>query len=104
VFVRFRTLPGPFCRDCGVAVGRESMAGTLVWGWWGIAAPVAAFMLVGNALLLRKLERLGPPGPPAAGSATLRPGRPLTSRPQIAGVLVPVAILAFLIVLWSRGA
>ena len=35
VVMRFLSVPGPFCRDCGLATFRTMTSRTLVQGWYG---------------------------------------------------------------------
>lgn len=99
ILMRFGSLDGPFCRDCGLAVTRQFMAHTLVAGWWGyLSMIIAPITLIIDAVLLNKLHRLPPPGPPAPGGRRIDPGPPVFSRWQIAGLLVPVAVLALILV------
>lgn len=99
VFLRkTETIPGPFCRDCGLSWFRATTAHTLAVGWLGlISVFTMPFVVVQNLLARRKVARLGPPLPPP-GIRPLDPGRPLLLRLQTALVLLPVALLILAIV------
>lgn len=96
VFVmQFRKVPGPFCRDCGLATFRK-MTGESLWqGWWGFASffinPITILI---NLFARQRIAQLPPPIP---GSPRLPadPGRPLYQRPEILGALffIPFLIL-----------
>jgi hypothetical protein len=93
VALKFRRLPGPFCRDCGIALFRQLTNRTLLLGWWGIPALFVNFAtIVGNLLVRRRLRRL--PAPQldlAGGRMPLDPGLPLLAR---AGAWVGAAVVA----------
>jgi hypothetical protein len=97
VMMRFLRLPGPFCRDCGTATVRRMTANSLWQGWWGIASmvinPVTMLMNLATWLKLRKL-----PAPvPGAPGTPLPTGRPLYLRPQVLGLLVPLAVVGAIV-------
>ncbi len=93
VMMKFLRLPGPFCRDCGTATVRRMTANSLWQGWWGIASmvfnPVTMLM---NLVTWLKLRKLPAPVPGAPGTP-MPVGRPLYRRPQILGLLLPLAIV-----------
>src|SRR4051794_27621894 len=100
VLMSFRHRRGTFCRDCGTAVTRVLSAQTLVQGWWGVLSFfITPVVLVWNAVLLRRLARLphGTPPGPAWPMAPIGSVRPLWRRGAIAGLLVPVAVLALIL-------
>ena len=86
VMMRFKKNPGPYCRDCGLAVLRQMVNTTFVIGWLGMfsffVAPVTQLVNLGTWVRLR---RLGPPQHhPDSGAplpAPLDPGKPLARRP-----------------------
>ncbi|MEV4560078.1 hypothetical protein AB0K51_24225 [Kitasatospora sp. NPDC049285] len=102
VIMKFLKLRGPFCRDCGTASVREMSADSLWQGWWSIGSLLFnPFALISNLVAMRRIRRLAPPLPGAAGTPK-QPGKPLYLRPEIAGLLAPVLIVGA-IVLVSQG-
>ncbi|MFE4975724.1 hypothetical protein ACFRAR_26925 [Kitasatospora sp. NPDC056651] len=102
VLYRMLRMTGPFCRTCGTATVRDMSARTLVQGWW---SPVS-WLLTPITLLLNlgphnKFKRLPPPAPGSHGPQP-DPGVPLTRRPHIAMLLVPLS-LALVVVLAATG-
>lgn len=103
VVMRFLKQPGPFCRTCGTAVLRDMSARTLVQGWWGYASSIATpITLLMNLAVHGKLRRLPPPVPGAHGPQP-DPGPPLTRRPHLLMLLLPVAAITTLIVTAATG-
>lgn len=104
IFMRARSMPGPFCRDCGIATFRDLQNRTLITGWWGVLSLLVFGWLaaVRNVLALRPVLRLGPPvrDPAATGPlpGPLPPGRPLWMRPGPAVPLLLAAALATVVV------
>jgi hypothetical protein len=100
ILMRFGSLTGAFCRDCGIAAFRSATAATLLAGWWGIASFfVTPVVLLANVVHRVRLSDLRPPRDPALLSALpaqLDPGRPLYRRPAILGLGVPLAALILL--------
>lgn len=100
VFImQFRKLPGPYCRDCGLASFRKMTGDSLVQGWWGpvsflVANPVTLLI---NAVNRARLGSLAPPIP-GGPSRPMDPGKPLYLRPQLLGLLVPIGLIVVLIV------
>ncbi|MFD9007481.1 hypothetical protein [Streptomyces sp. NPDC059552] len=95
VLMRFLSLGGPFCRDCGLATYRRMSSDTLWQGWWGplslFITPVTLLMNLGPRASFRRLA------PPAGGHRpALDPGRPLWRRPPALLLMTPVllAVLA----------
>ncbi|AYF77925.1 hypothetical protein D7D52_33515 [Nocardia yunnanensis] len=99
VFImQFRKLPGPYCRDCGLASFRKMTGDSLVQGWWGpmsaiIANPVTLLINTVNRARLQQL----PPPIPGAPSLPMDPGRPLWQRPSIIGAFLPLGVLALIL-------
>nr|WNW41181.1 hypothetical protein RKE32_28465 [Streptomyces sp. Li-HN-5-13] len=97
VMMRFLRLPGPFCRDCGTATVRRMTANSLWQGWWGVASmvinPVTMLM---NLVTWLKLRKLPAPVPGAPGTP-MPTGRPLYLRPQVLGLLVPLAVVGAIV-------
>ncbi|MEU3564471.1 hypothetical protein [Kitasatospora sp. NPDC006786] len=99
---RMLRMTGPFCRTCGTATVRDMSARTLVQGWWSLVS----WLLTPITLLLNlgphnKFKQLPPPVPGSHGPQ-LNPGVPLTRRPHIAMLLVPVS-LAVTVALAATG-
>lgn len=74
------SISGFFCRDCGLALGREAQAATMNQGWWGVISfVITPFVLLGNAWALSAAAKQESPhgfGP------NLDPGRPVLRRPM----------------------
>lgn len=103
VMMRFLSLDGPFCRDCGLSTFRRMTARTLAQGWYGYASfvitPITVLM---NVVRRDKVASLAPPqAPPFGGSQQpMDPGPPLLARPMaIIGLLIPVALVVILVAL-----
>ncbi|MCL1871863.1 MAG: hypothetical protein FWF90_15815 [Promicromonosporaceae bacterium] len=94
--MRFVRLDGPFCRRCGIATVRDMTAKSLVQGWWGYASsvinPITMLLNVGPMLKFKRL-----PEPEAGYREPLHLGKPLFRRPEILGLLVPVAVVALIV-------
>ncbi|MBT2403276.1 MULTISPECIES: hypothetical protein [unclassified Streptomyces] len=91
VVMRFLSLPGPFCRDCGLSTYRRMSADTLWQGWWGplslFITPVTLLMNLGPRSAFRKLA------PPAGGyRPALDPGKPMLRRAPVLLFLVPLLL------------
>ena len=96
--MRFLSMPGPFCRDCGLSVFRRMQAHTLVAGWWGYVS-----FIIGPVTMLINLARRGKvanlPAPnPIAGHRPVPPGIPVLQRWQAVGLVIPLTALFLLIV------
>ncbi|MEV7214622.1 hypothetical protein AB0O31_16215 [Kitasatospora cineracea] len=97
VMMRFLRLHGPFCRDCGTATVRRMTANSLWQGWWGIASmAINPFTMLLNLLAWLEIRRLPAPVPGAPGTP-MPTGRPLYRRPQILGLLLPLAVAGLLV-------
>lgn len=97
--MQFRKLPGPFCRNCGLAYTRQMSADTLIAGWWGIASMlITPVVLLHNAVLLRLFAAMPAPQGPAPGRRPTDPGSPLTRRPQMLVLAIPVALVLAIVV------
>ena len=95
-----RVVRGPFCHDCGLALGRKYESSTLITGWWGIISFFLNFAnVLTNATNLSKVGKLPPPqgGDP---SRRLDPGRPVFAR---AGFFVALAIFGFVALVLANG-
>jgi hypothetical protein len=98
LMMRFGSLKGPFCRDCGLHVFRKMSAHTLLAGWWGWASFfITPITLLINLARRGSVARLDPPVPQVANRTPADPGKPLYQRPAILGLLVPVVALIVLI-------
>ncbi|MEV7774739.1 hypothetical protein [Kitasatospora sp. NPDC086791] len=99
---RMLRMSGPFCRTCGTAAVRDMSARTLVQGWWSpvswLLTPITLLMNLGPH---GRFGRLHPPVPGSHGPQ-LDPGAPLTRRPHLAMLLVPVS-LAVAVALAATG-
>jgi hypothetical protein len=101
VMMQFRSIPGPFCRSCGIAAVRRMTADTLVQGWWSPASLVIftpAILLINliTRLRLAGLDEPRPMHPNAVRPAD--PGDPIYLRWQILGLLVPLIPLIIIAV------
>jgi len=98
LMMRFGSLKGPFCRDCGLHVFRKMSAHTLLAGWWGWASFfITPITLLINLARRGSVARLDPPVPQLANRTPADPGQPLYQRPAILGLLVPVVALIVVI-------
>ncbi|WP_199812591.1 hypothetical protein [Streptomyces sp. NRRL S-337] len=102
IMMRFLSLKGPFCRNCGTAVLREMTGKTLWQGWWSPFSLVAftPFTLISNLTVRAKLNKLPPPVPGQPGQQ-LDPGVPLRRRPAALGALIPLAWVLFLAIQYA---
>jgi hypothetical protein len=97
-----RTVSGDLCRDCGTAMFRDVQNNTLIKGWWGLISFFAnCAYILGNISAYRSIKRLSEPQPTPKTSLTpmqhpLDQGPPLLRR---AGIYLPVAVIAVLIVI-----
>ncbi|WP_406834898.1 hypothetical protein ACICHK_00455 [Streptomyces sp. AHU1] len=99
-----RTVPGPFCRQCGIALVRTMTTRTLWQGWWGLLSLLVhtPLTLARNAHAYRKFRQL-PVSTPPAGRDSIVPGKPVLRRPQAYVALVPLVWAALLITQIARG-
>ncbi|MFB7669112.1 hypothetical protein ACFC1R_35235 [Kitasatospora sp. NPDC056138] len=104
VIMRFLKQYGPFCRTCGTAMVRDMSARTLVQGWWGYLSSVfTPITLLRNLSAYNKIKQL-PPAAPGPLGPQLDPGVPLTKRPAMLMLLLPVLSLVLLVGLLVVGA
>ena len=103
VMMRFLSLDGPFCRDCGLATFRSMTSKTLVQGWYGYASfiitPITVLM---NVARRGKVANLPAPQPNPWGPSRppMDPGAHLLARPMtIIGLGVPLALIMLIILL-----
>ncbi|GAA3289530.1 hypothetical protein Dvina_22585 [Dactylosporangium vinaceum] len=103
VLMRFLSLDGPFCRDCGLSTFRSMTAKTLVQGWWGYASfIITPITVLINVVKRDKVASLPAPQPsPYGGSRQpMDPGKPLLQRPMaIIGLGIPLALFLFVVTL-----
>lgn len=104
IVMRFLKQPGPFCRTCGTAVVRDMSARTLVQGWWSyLSGLFTVITLLRNLAAHNKIKDLPPPVPGTHGPQ-LDPGVPLTKRPHMLMLLLPVISIGTMIALIATGA
>lgn len=98
LYLRFVSVSGTFCRNCGLATYRSMCVKSLWLGWWGpISLFVNLVVLLTNLPSAQVLSRLPPPVLDSGSGVTLNPGRPLHRRPSaIAGMLIPVIAIGAL--------
>jgi hypothetical protein len=100
VMMQFRSLKGPFCRDCGTSVVRKLTADTLVQGWWG---PASLFIftpltLIANLVMRLRLMSLDAPRPMRPDAVhPADPGQHLFLRWQIIGLALPLILLIVIV-------
>ncbi|MFD9410551.1 hypothetical protein ACFWBN_26530 [Streptomyces sp. NPDC059989] len=92
VLMRFLSLRGPFCRDCGLSTYRRMSSDTLWQGWWGplslFITPVTLLVNLGPRAAFRRLA------PPVGGfRPPLDPGKPLWRRTPALLALVPALLV-----------
>ncbi|MCA6095437.1 hypothetical protein LE181_25125 [Streptomyces sp. SCA3-4] len=104
IMMRFLSLKGPFCRNCGTSVWRDMTGKTLLQGWWSPLSLVilTPLTLLWNVFVRAKLNKLPPPVPGQPGMQ-LDPGLPLRKRPAVWGALIPVAWVLFMVFQIARG-
>ncbi|MFB6889130.1 hypothetical protein ACFCX4_07425 [Kitasatospora sp. NPDC056327] len=104
IIMRFLKQPGPYCRTCGTAMVRDMSARTLVQGWWSYLSGIFTVVtLLRNLAAHNRIKDLPPPAPGTHGPQ-LDPGVPLTRRPHILMLLLPVLGIGSWIVLIATGA
>ncbi|WP_051367318.1 hypothetical protein [Hamadaea tsunoensis] len=103
--MRFASVTGPFCRDCGLYAFRSTTAHTLLAGWWGYASMVIAPVTILINLFRRStVANLPAAQPMPGGRAPADPGKPLYQRPAILGVLLPVLVIGLIVLAASTDA
>ncbi|MFJ9606295.1 hypothetical protein ACIRS1_08055 [Kitasatospora sp. NPDC101176] len=99
---RMLRMSGPFCRTCGTATVRDMSARTLVQGWWSpVSVLLAPITLLLNLIPNGRVKQLPYPVPGSHGPQ-LDPGVPLTRRPHMLALLLPLS-LVLTIVLAATG-
>ncbi|MFF3568708.1 hypothetical protein [Nocardia jiangxiensis] len=106
VFMQFLRMPGPFCRDCGLATYRRMTVESVWLGWWG---PMSMFInpltMLFNLFAYNSIAKLAPPVPGMPGRP-MDPGKPLFQRPAALGFLIPIVLTTVIltaIVISSTG-
>ncbi|MCX5376601.1 hypothetical protein [Streptomyces sp. NBC_00091] len=91
VLMRFHTLNGPFCRQCGRALVRVMTTKTLCQGWWSPFSLVifTPFTLLWNLIAAIKFSKLAPSAP-APGRQPLEEGPPVHARPLAYVAIIPL--------------
>ncbi|MEV6288042.1 toxin-antitoxin system, toxin component [Kribbella sp. NPDC051770] len=98
IVMRLLRLEGPFCKTCGTASVRDMTAKSMWQGWWGIgSAIINPFTMLSNIGPWKKFQELPEPAPGAPGRP-MNPGKPLFKRPQVLGLLLPIAVIAAIVV------
>jgi hypothetical protein len=108
IIMRFLSLDGPFCRDCGLATFREMTAKTLVQGWYGYAS----FIITPITVLINLVKRgkvadlpAPQPGPNSQGRRPRDPNPALLARPMaLIGLCIPVGLILLIIILITASA
>ncbi|MGA5302792.1 hypothetical protein ACPCHT_22875 [Nucisporomicrobium flavum] len=107
IVMRFLSLEGPFCRDCGLATFRRMTSRTLVQGWYGWASFIITPITVLINLVRRgRVAHLGAPQPNPFGPSRppMDPGPRLLQRPMtIIGLAVPFALVVLIALLASQS-
>jgi hypothetical protein len=98
LLMRFGSLKGPFCRDCGLYVFRKMSAHTLLLGWWGWASFfITPITLLINLARRGAVARLDAPIQQLANRQPADPGKPLYQRFAIVGLLVPLLVVGAIV-------
>jgi hypothetical protein len=92
LFLHVKSYKGLICRRCGIAMGRDLNARSMLYGWWSIMGPIAVpIAVLANTIRMRALRRLDEPHGAAVGaSIPLTIGRPAWQR------LGPLIVTAFM--------
>ncbi|WP_157573787.1 LppU/SCO3897 family protein [Nocardia jejuensis] len=98
LFMQMRNLPGPYCRNCGIAVFRHMTADSLVQGWWGPISFVVVnpLTILSNVVNRGRIGRLAPPIP-GGPSQPMDEGKPLVQRWQFFGFFIPLIAIGSVI-------
>ncbi|MEV4642136.1 hypothetical protein AB0J80_32785 [Actinoplanes sp. NPDC049548] len=106
IVMRFLSLDGPFCRDCGLGTFRAMTSRTLVQGWYGWASFIITPITVLLNLFRRgKVANLAAPQPNPFGPSRppMDPGPRLLQRPMtIIGLAIPFALIILIAFLASQ--
>ncbi|MFJ1459342.1 hypothetical protein [Nocardia sp. N2S4-5] len=93
LMMQFVRMPGPFCRDCGLATLRRMTIQSVWFGWWGpLSLFINAITILSNMSAHSRIAQLPPPIPGMPGRP-MDPGPPLFRRLGAIGFLIPLGIL-----------
>ncbi|MBF6355245.1 hypothetical protein IU449_11945 [Nocardia higoensis] len=82
-----------------MAVFRRFQGDSLWQGWWSASSLIVnPIVLLGNLIERDKVRGLSAPNS-GSGHLPMDPGKPLTSRPQVFGLLVPMLGLGLVVIL-----
>lgn len=96
ILMKFASIEGPFCRNCGLHAFRSTTSHTIIAGWWGwLSAFITPVTILINVLRREKVAKLAPPVVGPNGLTPADPGKPLLRRPAVLGLLLPVLAVAF---------
>jgi hypothetical protein len=106
IVMRFLSLDGPFCRDCGLATFRRMTSRTLVQGWYGYASLIITpITVLINVVRRGKVAALPAPhpNPYAPSRPPMDAGPRLFERPMTwFGLAIPVALFILLVLLIAQ--
>ncbi|MBB4751655.1 hypothetical protein KZ829_14715 [Actinoplanes hulinensis] len=107
IVMRFLSVEGPFCRDCGLATYRQMTSKTLVQGWYGygslVITPITVLI---NLIRRRHVAGLDAPQPNPYGPSRepMDPGPRLLERPMTwFGLTIVAALIGFVVYALSQG-
>ncbi|MBB5915970.1 hypothetical protein BJY24_004882 [Nocardia transvalensis] len=99
LWMQFVRMPGPFCRDCGLATLRRMTIESVWLGWWGpLSLLINAVTIIANMGAHSRIDQLPPPIPGMPGRP-MDPGKPLFHRPGAIGFAIPLGILLWFTVI-----
>jgi hypothetical protein len=107
IVMRFLSVDGPFCRDCGLATFRSMTSKSLVQGWYGYAS-----FIITPIIVLVNLSRHGTvaalpapqPNPYGPSRHPMDPGPRLLERPMTwIGLCIPLVVVALFVLIAARA-
>ncbi|PWI41229.1 hypothetical protein [Streptomyces sp. ICBB 8177] len=102
VLMRFMSLKGPFCRDCGIAAHRDMTTKTMWQGWWSYCSwVIAPLTILYNLIPRSKFNKLDKPQ--TGFRPPMNPGKPIFERPGAFVAILPVALVVVIIIQAARG-
>ncbi len=102
VVMRFLSLKGPFCRQCGIAAHRDMTTRTMWQGWWGyLSFVITPLTLLYDLVPRSKFNKLPWPQPGFKPPSAL--GRPIFLRPGALGLLAPLLVVLVLVLVASAN-